>query len=164
MKIDGSPSTTWLGPCFPIYIDRILQGDVYSIAFDYMIKSSVEVDKGLAFALKNHSNNTAIFAPRFADKNTPKDRWIRAEFHFTANRDFEFNKTGNFPFYIYAINNGEFWVRNPILVRGSKIPAFRPSPLDKAGTSEAKLSLRLLNTDRRWMDSLQQSQTKLVIC
>ena len=143
MKIDGSPSTTWLGPCFPIYIDRILQGEVYSIAFDYMIKSSVEVDKGLAFALKNHSNNTAIFAQGFADKNTPKDRWIRAEFHFTANRDFEFNKTGNFPFYIYAINNGEFWVRNPILVRGSKIPAFRPSPLDKAGTSEAKIESKI---------------------
>ena len=143
MKIDGSPSTTWLGPCFPIYIDRILQGDVYSIAFDYMIKSSVEVDKGLTFALKNHSNNTAIFAQGFADKNTPKDRWIRAEFHFTANRDFEFNKTGDFPFYIYAINNGEFWVRNPILVRGSKIPAFRPSPLDKAGTSEAKIESKI---------------------
>lgn len=143
MKIDGSPSTTWLGPCFPIYIDRILQGDVYSIAFDYMIKSSVEVDKGLAFSLKNHSNNTAIFGQGFADKNTPKDRWIRAEFHFTANRDFEFNKTGNFPFYIYAINNGEFWVRNPILVRGSKIPAFRPSPLDKAGTSEAKIESKI---------------------
>ena len=143
MKIDGSPSTTWLGPCFLIYIDRILQGDVYSIAFDYMIKSSVEVDKGLAFALKNHSNNTAIFAQGFADKNTPKDRWIRAEFHFTANRDFEFNKTGNFPFYIFAINNGEFWVRNPILVRGSKIPAFRPSPLDKAGTSEAKIESKI---------------------
>lgn len=143
MKIDGSPSTTRLGPCFPIYIDRILQGDVYSIAFDYMIKSSVEVDKGLTFALKNHSNNTAIFAQGFADKNTPKDRWIRAEFHFTANRDFEFNKTGNFPFYIYAINNGEFWVRNPILVRGSKIPAFRPSPLDKAGTSEAKIESKI---------------------
>lgn len=143
MKIDGSPSTTWLGPCFPIYIDRILQGDVYSIAFDYMIKSSVEVDKGLAFALKNHSNNTAIFSQGFADKNTPKDRWIRAEFHFTANRDFEFNKTGNFPFYIYAINNGEFWIRNPILVRGSKIPAFRPSPLDKAGTSETKIESKI---------------------
>ena len=143
IKIDGSPSTTWLGPCFPIYIDRILQGDVYSIAFDYMIKSSVEVDKGLAFALKNHSNNTAIFSQGFADKNTPKDRWIRAEFHFTANRDFEFNKTGNFPFYIYAINNGEFWIRNPILVRGSKIPAFRPSPLDKAGTSETKIESKI---------------------
>lgn len=143
MKIDGSPSTTWLGPCFPIYIDRILQGDVYSIAFDYMIKSGVEVDKGLAFALKNHSNNTAIFGQGFADKNTPKDRWILAEFHFTANRDFEFNKTGNFPFYIYAINNGEFWIRNPILVRGSKIPAFRPSPLDKAGTSETKIESKI---------------------
>lgn len=143
MKIDGSPSTTWLGPCFPIYIDRILQGDVYSIAFDYMIKSGVEVDKGLEFSLKNHSNDTAIFAQGFADKNTPKDRWIRAEFHFTADRDFEFNKTGNFPFYIYAINNGEFWVRNPILVRGSKIPAFRPSPLDKAGTSETKIESKI---------------------
>ncbi|RXX16519.1 hypothetical protein DF218_10555 [Streptococcus parasanguinis] len=143
MKIDGSPSTTWLGPCFPIYIDRILQGDVYSIAFDYMIKSGVEVDKGLEFSLKNHSNNTAIFDQGFADKNTPKDRWIRAEFHFTADRDFEFNKTGNFPFYIYAINNGEFWVRNPILVRGSKIPAFRPSPLDKAGTSETKIESKI---------------------
>ena len=143
MKIDGSPSTTWLGPCFPIYIDRILQGDVYSIAFDYMIKSGVEVDKGLAFALKNHSNNTTIFGQGFADKNTPKDRWIRAEFHFTANRDYEFNKTGNFPFYIYAINNGEFWIRNPILVRGSKIPAFRPSPLDKAGTSETKIESKI---------------------
>ena len=143
MKIDGSPSTTWLGPCFPIYVDRILQGDVYSIAFDYMIKSGVEVDKGLEFSLKNHSNNTAIFVQGFADKNTPKDRWIRAEFHFTADRDFEFNKTGNFPFYIYAINNGEFWVRNPILVRGSKIPAFRPSPLDKAGTSETKIESKI---------------------
>ena len=143
MKIDGSPSTTWLGPCFPIYIDRILQGDVYSIAFDYMIKSGVEVDKGLEFSFKNHSNNTAIFVQGFADKNTPKDRWIRAEFHFTADRDFEFNKTGNFPFYIYAINNGEFWVRNPILVRGSKIPAFRPSPLDKAGTSETKIESKI---------------------
>ena len=143
MKIDGSPSATWLGPCFPIYIDRILQGDVYSIAFDYMIKSGVEVDKGLEFSLKNHSNNTAIFVQGFADKNTQKDRWIRAEFHFTADRDFEFNKTGNFPFYIYAINNGEFWVRNPILVRGSKIPAFRPSPLDKAGTSETKIESKI---------------------
>ena len=143
MKIDGASSNTWLGPCFPIYIDRILQGDVYSIAFDYMIKSGVEVDRGLAFTLKNHSNNTAIFSQEFANRGTPKDQWMRAEFHFTADRDFEFNKTGNFPFYIYAIRNGEFWIRNPILVRGSKIPAFRPSPLDKAGTAETKIESKI---------------------
>lgn len=143
MKIDGASSNTWLGPCFPIYIDRILQGDVYSIAFDYMIKSGVEVDRGLTFTLKNHSNNTAIFSQEFANRGTPKDQWMRAEFHFTADRDFEFNKTGNFPFYIYAIRNGEFWIRNPILVRGSKIPAFRPSPLDKAGTAETKIESKI---------------------
>ena len=143
MKIDRASSNTLLGPCIPIYIDRILQGDVYSIAFDYMIKSGVEVDQGLGFALKNHSNNTAIFAQKFANRETPKDQWMRAEFHFTADRDFEFNKTGNFPFYIYAIRNGEFWIRNPILVRGSKIPAFRPSPLDKAGTAETKIESKI---------------------
>lgn len=143
MKIDGSPSNTWLGPCLPIYIDRILQGDVYSIAFDYMVKSGVEVDKGLAFALKNHSNNTAIFVKDFANRDTPKNQWLRAEFHFTSDRDFEFNKTGNYPFYIYAVRNGEFWIRNPILVRGSKIPAFRPSPLDKAGTADTKIESKI---------------------
>ena len=143
MKIDGASSNTWLGPCIPIYIDRIIQGDVYSIAFDYMIKSGVEVDQGLAFALKNHSNNTAIFAQEFANRDTPKDQWRKAEFHFTASSDFEFNKTGNYPFYIYAVKNGEFWIRNPILVRGSKIPAFRPSPLDKAGTSDTKIESKI---------------------
>lgn len=143
MKIDGASSNTWLGPCLPIYIDRILQGDVYSIAFDYMIKSGVEVDQGLVFALKNHSNNTAIFAKEFANRDTPKEQWMKAEFHFTADRDFEFSKTGNYPFYIYAVKNGEFWIRNPILVRGSKIPAFRPSPLDKAGTSDTKIETKL---------------------
>ena len=143
MKIDGASSNTYLGPCLPIYIDRILQGDVYSIAFDYMIKSGVEVDQGLAFALKNHSNNTAIFGQDFASRDTQKDQWMKAEFHFTADRDFEFNKTGNYPFYIYAIRNGEFWIRNPILVRGSKIPAFRPSPLDKAGTADTKIEAKI---------------------
>lgn len=143
MKIDGALSNTWLGPCLPIYIDRILQGDVYSIAFDYMIKSDVEIDQDLVFALKNHSNNTAIFAKEFANRDTQKDQWMKAEFHFTADRDFEFNKTGNYPFYIYAVKNGEFWIRNPILVRGSKIPAFRPSPLDKAGTSDTKIESKI---------------------
>ena len=143
MKIDGALSNTWLGPCLPIYIDRILQGDVYSIAFDYMIKSDVEIDQDLVFALKNHSNNTAIFAKEFANRDTQRDQWMKAEFHFTADRDFEFNKTGNYPFYIYAVKNGEFWIRNPILVRGSKIPAFRPSPLDKAGTSDTKIESKI---------------------
>lgn len=143
MKIDGALSNTWLGPCLPIYIDRILQGDVYSIAFDYMIKSDVEIDQDLVFALKNHSNNTAIFAKEFANRDTQKDQWMKAEFHFTADRDFEFNKTGNYPFYIYAVRNGEFWIRNPILVHGSKIPAFRPSPLDKAGTSDTKIESKI---------------------
>ena len=130
MKISGSPSYTWLGPCFPLYIDKIAKGETYSVGFEYMIKSGVEVDKGLVFTLKKHSNNQGIFGQTFADKNTPKDRWLKAEFHFTANRDFEFDKSGNFPFYIYAVNNGEFWIQKPMLVKGGKLPPYRPNSLD----------------------------------
>ena len=141
MKISGSPSYTWLGPCFPLYIDKIAKGETYSVGFEYMIKSGVEVDKGLVFTLKKHSNNQGIFGQTFADKNTPKDRWLKAEFHFTANRDFEFDKSGNFPFYIYAVNNGEFWIQKPILVKGGKLPPYRPNSLDSINLRiESKLA------------------------
>ena len=141
MKISGSPNYTWLGPCFPLYIDKIAKGETYSVGFEYMIKSGVEVDKGLAFTLKKHSNNQSIFGQTFADKNTPKDIWLKAEFHFTADRDFEFDKSGNFPFYIYAINNGEFWIQKPILVKGPKLPPYRPNSLDSINLRiESKLA------------------------
>ena len=141
MKISGSPSYTWLGPCFPLYIDKIAKGETYSVGFEYMIKSGVEVDKGLVFTLKKHSNNQGIFGQTFADKNTPKDRWLKAEFHFTADRDFEFDKSGNFPFYIYAVNNGEFWIQKPMLVKGPKLPPYRPNSLDSINLKiESKLA------------------------
>jgi len=141
MKISGSPSYTWLGPCFPLYIDKIAKGETYSVGFEYMIKSGVEVDKGLVFTLKKHSNNKGIFGQTFADKNTPKDRWLKAEFHFTADRDFEFDKSGNFPFYIYAVNNGEFWIQKPMLVKGGKLPPYRPNSLDSINLRiESKLA------------------------
>ena len=141
MKISGSPSYTWLGPCFPLYIDKIAKGETYSVGFEYMIRSGVEVDKGLVFTLKKHSNNQGIFGQTFADKNTPKDRWLKAEFHFTADRDFEFDKSGNFPFYIYAVNNGEFWIQKPMLVKGSKLPPYRPNSLDSINLRiESKLA------------------------
>lgn len=141
MKISGSPSYTWLGPCFPLYIDKIAKGETYSVGFEYMIKSGVEVDKGLVFTLKKHSINQGIFGQTFADKNTPKDRWLKAEFHFTADRDFEFDKSGNFPFYIYAVNNGEFWIQKPMLVKGPKLPPYRPNSLDSINLKiESKLA------------------------
>lgn len=141
MKISGSPSYTWLGPCFPLYIDKIAKGETYSVGFEYMIKSGVEVDKGLVFTLKKHSNNQGIFGQTFADKNTPKDRWLKAEFHFTADRDFEFDRSGNFPFYISAVNNGEFWIQKPILVKGPKLPPYRPNTLDSINLRiESKLA------------------------
>ena len=141
MKISGSPNYTWLGPCFPLYIDKIAKGETYSVGFEYMIKSGVEVDKGLVFTLKRHSINQGIFGQTFADKNTPKDRWLKAEFHFTADRDFEFDKSGNFPFYIYAVNNGEFWIQKPILVKGPKLPPYRPNTLDSINLRiESKLA------------------------
>ena len=131
MKVSGSPADayTWAGPTFPLYINKMSQGEYYSLGFEYQVRSDVECDKGIAVTLKRHSNNKQVFGKTFADKTTAKNTWLKAEFTFLAT-DFEFDSSGNFPFYFYAVNNAHFWIRKPILVKGPKLPPYKPNSLD----------------------------------
>lgn len=142
MKVSGSPanSYTWAGPTFPLYINKMTQGEYYSLGFEYQVRSDVECDKGIAVALKRHSNNKQVFGKSFADKTTSKDTWLKAEFTFLAT-DFEFDSSGSFPLYFYAVNNAHFWIRKPILVKGPKVPAYKPNSLDTINSRiESKLA------------------------
>ncbi len=66
MKISILPAIHGLG-MFPfMYVDKIAKRWDYSVGFEYMIKSGVEVDKVLLH-WKN-SNNQGIFGQTFADK------------------------------------------------------------------------------------------------
>lgn len=142
MKVSGSPASsyTWAGPTFPLYINKMSQGEYYSLGFEYQVRSDVECDKGIAVTLKRHSNNKQVFGKAFADKTTAKDTWLKAEFTFLAT-DFEFDSSGSFPFYFYAVNNAHFWIRKPILVKGPKVPPYKPNSLDTINSRiESKLA------------------------
>ena len=142
MKASGSPSTgyTWAGPTFPLYINKMTQGEYYSLGFEYQVRSDVECDKGISVTIKRHSINKGVFGTGFADKTTPKDTWLKAEFTFLAT-DFEFDSSGSFPLYFYAVNNAHFWIRKPILVKGSKVPPYKPNSLDTINSRiESKLA------------------------
>lgn len=142
MKVSGSPANayTWAGPTFPLYINKMSQGEYYSLGFEYQVRSDVECDKGIAVTIKRHSNNKQVFGKTFADKSTAKDTWLKAEFTFLAT-DFEFDTSGSFPFYFYAVNNAHFWIRKPILVKGPKLPPYKPNSLDVVNSQiESKLA------------------------
>ena len=142
MKVSGSPanSYTFAGPTFPLYINKMTQGEYYSLGFEYQVRSDVECDKGIAVTLKRHSNNKQVFGKSFADKTTAKNTWLKAEFTFLAT-DFEFDTSGNFPLYFYAVNNAHFWIRKPILVKGPKVPPYKPNSLDTINSRiESKLA------------------------
>lgn len=142
MKVSGSPanSYTFAGPTFPLYINKMTQGEYYSLGFEYQVRSDVECDKGIAVTLKRHSNNKQVFGKSFADKTTAKNTWLKAEFTFPAT-DFEFDTSGSFPLYFYAVNNAHFWIRKPILVKGPKVPPYKPNSLDTINSRiESKLA------------------------
>lgn len=142
MKVSGSPanSYTFAGPTFPLYINKMTQGEYYSLGFEYQVRSDVECDKGIAVTLKRHSNNKQVFGKLFADKTTAKNTWLKAEFTFLAT-DFEFDTSGSFPLYFYAVNNAHFWIRKPILVKGPKVPPYKPNSLDTINSRiESKLA------------------------
>lgn len=142
MKVSGSPanSYTFAGPTFPLYINKMTQGEYYSLGFEYQVRSDVECDKGIAVALKRHSNNKQVFGKSFADKTTAKNTWLKAEFTFLAT-DFEFDTSGSFPLYFYAVNNAHFWIRKPILVKGPKVPPYKPNSWDTINSRiESKLA------------------------
>lgn len=142
MKVSGSPanSYTFAGPTFPLYINKMTQGEYYSLGFEYQVRSDVECDKGIAVTLKRHSNNKQVFGKRFADKTTAKNTWLKAEFTFLAT-DFEFDTSGSFPLYFYTVNNAHFWIRKPILVKGPKLPPYKPNSLDVVNSRiESKLA------------------------
>lgn len=142
MKVSGSHanSYTFAGPTFPLYINKMTQGEYYSLGFEYQVRSDVECDKGIAVTLKRHSNNKQVFGKSFADKTTAKNTWLKAEFTFLAT-DFEFDTSGSFPLYFYAVNNAHFWIRKPILVKGPKVPPYKPNSLDTINSRiESKLA------------------------
>lgn len=135
----GLPSFNWSGFTLPIYVPKILKGEVYTLSFKYKIKR--KLDHEFRVAIKNHLKNKAVLHNVVAN---PSDQissdWIEFQATSTMNEDFDFGTSKDYPLYFYLVKNGYVEIKEPILVRGSRSSSYKPSQFDDAykATENAK--------------------------
>ena len=127
----GLPSFNWSGFTLPIYVPKILKGEVYTLSFKYKIKR--KLDHEFRVAIKNHLKNKAVLHNVVAN---PSDQissdWIEFQATSTMNEDFDFGTSKDYPLYFYLVKNGYVEIKEPILVRGSRSSSYKPSQFDDA--------------------------------
>lgn len=139
IKAQGLTSYNFSGFTLPIYVKKIYRGETYTLGFKYRIKQAV--DTNFVFVVKNHKLNKHLLSADLANPNTQaSDEWQEFQKTFTMQEDFTFSEDENYPFYIYLGKNGWIEFKEPILVRGSRTGAYKPSQFDDAYkiTDEAK--------------------------
>ena len=135
----GLTGYNWGGFTLPIYVPKILKGEVYTLGFKYKIRR--QLDHEFCVVIKNHSKNKTILQKTVANPETPvQNVWIDFQSTFKMTEDLDFDQVGNFPIYFYLVKNGWIEVKEPMLVRGPRTGSFKPSQFDEAYkmTDEAK--------------------------
>ena len=135
----GLTSFNWSGFTLPIYIPKILKGEVYTISFKYKIKR--KLDHEFRVAIKNHVKNKAVLQKVVANPSAPiSSDWIEFQATSTMSEDFEFGTSKDYPLYFYLVQNGYVEIKEPMLVRGARTSSYKPSQFDDAykATENAK--------------------------
>ena len=135
----GLTGYNWGGFTLPIYVPKILKGEVYTLGFKYKIRR--QLDHEFCVVIKNHSQNKTVLQKTIANPETPvRNVWIDFQGTFKTTEDLDFDQVGNFPIYFYLVKNGWIEVKEPMLVRGPRTGSFKPSQFDEAYkmTDEAK--------------------------
>ena len=135
----GLTSFNWSGFTLPIYVPKILKGEVYTLSFKYKIKS--KLDHEFHVAIKNHVKNKAVLHKVVANPSDPiSSDWIEFQATSTMNEDFDFGTSKYYPLYFFLVQNGYVEIKEPMLVRGARISSYKPSQFDDAykATENAK--------------------------
>lgn len=127
----GLTGYNWGGFTLPIYVPKILKGEVYTLGFKYKIRR--QLDHEFCVAIKNHSQNKTVLQKTIATPETPvRNVWIDFQSTFKMTEDLDFDQVGNFPIFFYLVKNGWVEVKEPMLVRGPRTGSFKPSQFDEA--------------------------------
>ena len=127
----GLTGYNWGGFTLPIYVPKILKGEVYTLGFKYKIRR--QLDHEFCVVIKNHSQNKTVLQKTVANPETPvQNVWIDFQSTFKMTEDLDFNQVGNFPIFFYLVKNGWIEVKEPMLVRGPRTGSFKPSQFDDA--------------------------------
>ena len=127
----GLTGYNWGGFTLPIYVPKILKGEVYTLGFKYKIRR--QLDHEFCVVIKNHSQNKTVLQKTIANPETPvRNVWIDFQGTFKMTEDLDFDQVGNFPIFFYLVKNGWVEVKEPMLVRGPRTGSFKPSQFDEA--------------------------------
>ena len=127
----GLTGYNWGGFTLPIYVPKILKGEVYTLGFKYKIRR--QLDHEFCVVIKNHAKNKAVLQKIVANAQTPElQGWIDFQGTFKMTEDLDFDQVGNFPIFFYLVKNGWVEVKEPMLVRGPRTGSFKPSQFDEA--------------------------------
>lgn len=135
----GLTGYNWGGFTLPIYVPKILKGEVYTLGFKYKIRR--QLDHEFCVVIKNHSKNKTVLQKTIANPKTPvANVWIDFQSTFKMTENLDFDQVGDFPIFFYLVKNGWVEVKEPMLVRGPKTGSFKPSQFDEAykASNEAK--------------------------
>ena len=128
---NGLTSAYWGGFTLPIYVPKILKGEVYTLGFKYRILR--QLDDDFRVTIKNHGKNKSILEKTIENASSPISReWSEFQGTFTMTQDFEFGTSAHYPLFFYLKKNGHVEVKEPMLVRGYKTGSFKPSQFDEA--------------------------------
>ena len=131
INAQGLTGYNWGGFTLPIYVPKILKGEVYTLGFKYKIRR--QLDHEFFVVIKNHSKNKTVLQKNIANAQTPvSSDWQEFQGTFKMSEDLDFDQVGNFPIYFYLVKNGWVEVKEPMLVRGPKTGSFKPSQFDEA--------------------------------
>ena len=134
IKSTGYTANAWGGMSWNMSISEVKAGEQFSILMPVYIDSSVPLDNGWAFILKNHPSNSAAYS--YSIPTNKKDEWFNVAITFKAYKDVVFD---TYPFFICLVKNGLVRIKPPMLVRGNVIPSdYESAPEDTQDQIDSK--------------------------
>ena len=152
IKSTGYTANAWGGMSWNMSISEVKAGEQFSILMPVYVDSSVPMDNGWAFTLKNHPSNTSAYA--YDIPTNKKDEWFNVAITFKAYNNVVFD---TYPFYIYLVKNGLVRIKPPMLVRGNLIPSDYQPAFEDTESDITKLNTTLTQT----ADGLKQLSTQV---
>ena len=141
IKSTGYTANAWGGISWNMSISEIKAGEEFSILMPVYIDSSIDLDNGWAFAIKNHQSNSAAY--NYDIPTNKKDQWFNVAITFKAYKDVVFD---TYPFYVCLVKNGLVRIKPPMLVRGNLIPSDYQPAFEDTESDITKLSSELTQT------------------
>ena len=142
-------SFNWGGFTLPLYVPKILKGEVYTLGFKYKIMQ--KLDHEFCVTIKNHSQNKSVLQKTIANPETPvSTEWQEFQGTFQMTEDLEFDQVGNNPVFFYLVKNGYVQIKEPMLVRGPHTGSYKPSQFDEAYRSVEATRTQVTQLTESW--------------